>query len=280
MNTIYQHIAEKIKQADAILIGASNGLSISEGFNIFADNVWFQQHFADFRSKFAIHSILQGYFYDYQKANQHWAYIARLANLKRFHEHSTSMMQNLYQLVSNKPHFVLTSNTEDHFTLAGFKSENVFELEGKITESHCAAHCHDGVYDNSEALKAMENHTQTTELPDYLLPKCPKCGGDMKVNIGHGERFFSTSHWQVKQRDLQGFLQQHSGKIILVLEFGIGFRNQLIKAPLMNLVASQPNAFYVTFNKGELYIPEQIAHQSLGVDGDIADALEAIISYL
>ena len=34
----YQAIAEKIKQADAVLIGASNGLSITEGLHIFADN--------------------------------------------------------------------------------------------------------------------------------------------------------------------------------------------------------------------------------------------------
>ena len=31
-------IAEKIKGADAILIGASNGLSITEGLHLFADD--------------------------------------------------------------------------------------------------------------------------------------------------------------------------------------------------------------------------------------------------
>ena len=31
-------IAEKIKRADAILIGASNGLSITEGLHLFADD--------------------------------------------------------------------------------------------------------------------------------------------------------------------------------------------------------------------------------------------------
>ena len=32
-------IAEKIKNADAILIGASNGLSITEGLHLFADKM-------------------------------------------------------------------------------------------------------------------------------------------------------------------------------------------------------------------------------------------------
>ena len=31
---VYQLVREKIAQADAILMGASNGLSISEGFNL------------------------------------------------------------------------------------------------------------------------------------------------------------------------------------------------------------------------------------------------------
>lgn len=34
-----------IKDADALLISASNGLSISEGFNIFADNQDFEKYF-------------------------------------------------------------------------------------------------------------------------------------------------------------------------------------------------------------------------------------------
>ena len=45
----YQEIAEKIRQSDAILIGASNGFSISEGLHIFADNEKFDRIFGDFK---------------------------------------------------------------------------------------------------------------------------------------------------------------------------------------------------------------------------------------
>ena len=38
-------IAEKIREADAILIGASNGLSITEGLHLFADNAAFDELF-------------------------------------------------------------------------------------------------------------------------------------------------------------------------------------------------------------------------------------------
>lgn len=48
---LYQEIAQRLKDADTVIIGASNGLSISEGLNIFADDLWFQENFGDFRGK-------------------------------------------------------------------------------------------------------------------------------------------------------------------------------------------------------------------------------------
>ena len=40
---VYQEISQIIKEADGILIGASNGLSIAEGYNIFADDDGFRK---------------------------------------------------------------------------------------------------------------------------------------------------------------------------------------------------------------------------------------------
>lgn len=44
----YKEIVAKLKEADAILIGASNGFSISEGLHIFADNQAFEEVFGGF----------------------------------------------------------------------------------------------------------------------------------------------------------------------------------------------------------------------------------------
>ena len=48
---VYQEISQIIKEADGILIGASNGLSMAEGGNIFADDAWFQENMGDFQKK-------------------------------------------------------------------------------------------------------------------------------------------------------------------------------------------------------------------------------------
>ena len=47
-----------IDKADAILISASNGLSISEGYNIFANNDDFKKHFSAFQ--YGVQNIIQG----------------------------------------------------------------------------------------------------------------------------------------------------------------------------------------------------------------------------
>ena len=62
----------------------------------------------------------------------------------------------------------------------------------------------------------------------------------------------------------------------MVLELGIGWRNQLIKAPLMRLVAREPHAAYVTINRGEVHIAEDIREKSFGLDGRLEELLPAL----
>lgn len=269
-------IREKIDKADAVLIGASNGLSISEGFNLFADDNWFQQNFGDFRAKYGIRSVLQGAFFHFPLQEEKWAFWSRLVYRKSIATQPSRMMLNLYKLVAGKDYYVVTSNGEDHFIPAGFAPERVFEMEGKFTEMCCEQGCHDAAYPNREAIKRMVMAEQGGLVPSDLLPKCPKCGGDMKIHVAADQSFFRSASWQKKQAEYQNFVQKHHNNQLVILELGVGWRNQLIKVPFMQLASVEPQATYVTFNKGEIYIPPEIAAKSIGVDGDIGIAISAI----
>ena len=74
----------------------------------------------------------------------------------------------------------------------------------------------------------------------------------------------------------QNFLKTYHWKKLVVLELGIGWRDQLIKAPMMRLVASEPNATYVTLNLGEIYITDNIKEKSFGLDGRLDELLPAL----
>ena len=77
----YKEIAAKLKEADAILIGASNGFSISEGLHIFADNQAFEEVFGDFKRAYGIRNILSGLFADWPSEEVKWAFLSRLIRL-------------------------------------------------------------------------------------------------------------------------------------------------------------------------------------------------------
>ena len=187
------------------------------------------------------------------------------------------LMQALHELVKDKRHFVVTSNTDDHFAMAGFDRKNIFELEGNMGEMQCANGCHDTTYFSRDVIHAMLEHEEGMNIPEQYLPKCRKCGGAMQPHIQIDTNFVYDRIWRERNRDYQSFIETFHGKHLLILEFGIGARNQMIKAPFMKLAYSEPEAFYITFNKGEVYIPEQIAEKSMGVDGDLAVIIPEIL---
>lgn len=95
----------------------------------------------------------------------------------------------------------------------------------------------------------------------------------MQVHMAMDRNFIPETE---SQKRLEDFLEQYHGKKLVILELGIGWRNQLIKAPLMQLAAREPQAVYVTVNLGEIFIPDEIRDKSYGLDGDLAEILHEL----
>ena len=133
MEEKYKQIAEIIRDADGILIGASNGLSIAEGYNIFTNDERFQSYFSDFQKKYGFRSLIQGSFSRFESENEMWSYYSRMAYYYMYHTQPNTLMQTLYALVKDKPYFVVTSNTDDHFAMAGFERQHIWELEDIVS---------------------------------------------------------------------------------------------------------------------------------------------------
>ncbi len=267
----YDRILEKIKEADGILIGASNGLSIAEGYNIFANDERFYNHFSDFQKKYGIKSLIQGSFFDFPTENEKWSYYSRMAYYYMYHTKPSSLLQSLYELIKEKPYFIITSNTDDHFARAGFKRKYILELEGSMKDMQCIKGCHNSVYSNKDLLVSMHEKESGMKIPTKLIPKCPICGGAMQIHVPINSFFIQSEEWYVRNEDYKKFINHYHNKKLLILEFGVGIRNRMIKAPLMKLADSEPNAFYITFNKGDdIYIPVQLKNKALGIDGDLS----------
>ena len=130
METSIEKAREAIQEADMIIIGASNGLSISEGYNIFADNEMFRQQFGDFREKFGLRNVLDGIFSENMDLINRQEFLKRLVKLWIEDYEPSVTMSNLYSLVKDKPYFILTTNADEHLEAVGFDPEKVWEIEG------------------------------------------------------------------------------------------------------------------------------------------------------
>lgn len=276
MKEKFKNIYNAIQEADALLIGASNGLSISEGYNIFADDLWFQENFGDFRGRYGIRNILQGLFFLYPSEESKWAFFSRLISRKCYLEQPGPIMEDLHRLAGSKDYFIVTSNGEDHFAPAGFDRDKIFEMEGRLTQSRCRNGCGADPYENRDEILKMAEAEKDGQIPSELIPRCSCCKGPVTVNMADSNTFFQTEQFQKKMQDYQDFIKKYHGKKLVILELGVGWRNRMIKEPFMNLAASEPGSTYITFNKGEIYIPSEITGKSIGVDGDIGKALKEI----
>ena len=63
-------IKEKMKEADAVIIGAGAGFSTSAGFTYSGER--FEKYFSDFRKKYGFTDMYSGGFYPYQTLEEYW----------------------------------------------------------------------------------------------------------------------------------------------------------------------------------------------------------------
>ena len=268
-----KEIAEKIKNADAILVTAANGFSISEGLNLFANDDSFRSLFGDFQSKYGVQNIFQGMSTLYPDLVDEWKFNSRVIDKYVIQYSGSKLMSDLKSVLNNKNYFIVTSNTEHHFHLAGLKSDNIFEIEGNLTQMHCMKESNPEFVSTIDLAKKFGKDDEAGVSNPDLVPKCKNDGEAMRLNISTEPSFIPDKSAQNRFTD---FIRDNANKNIVVLEMGIGPRNQLIKGPIMSLVSQIPDATYVSINKGELNIPDDIKSKSFGIDGDLTETISKI----
>lgn len=265
-------LCEKIKAADAILIGAANGFSISEGYHLFADNEAFREMFGDFREKYGIRCLLQGMTHIYPSEEEKWIFWSRVIS-RYVHAYKKSpQMEYLQKIIGEKPYFIVTTNGEAHFQAAGFLQEDIYEAEGNLTQMQCERPCHNKLYPVRERVEEMAKALERGESIARRTPRCPVCGGPMHLHYAVHPGFFIPGQGVAKR--YKDFLEQYGSRRLAILELGVGPQNPWIKEPFLRLATQGPQVTYIMVNKGEIYIPEEIRDRAYGLEGDLAEILE------
>ena len=148
---------EKLKntllKADAVVIGAGAGLSASAGMTY--DDERFRTHFADFESKYGFHDMYAGGFYPYKTEEELWAFWSRNIFINRYAQPASRVYPDLLKLVRHKEYFVITTNVDHCFQLAGFDKARLFYTQGDYGLFQCAKPCSEVTYDNENLVRRM-----------------------------------------------------------------------------------------------------------------------------
>lgn len=126
-------IGRALSEADLVIIGASNGLDIAEGLNLFCADAHFREAYGNLAQADGIGCILQGLASPDANVRRRWA--------ERFHQKEyvkyepSPLMNRLRHLTEHADTFVITCNIDGRFARAGFNENSVLETEGSIRTS-------------------------------------------------------------------------------------------------------------------------------------------------
>ncbi|HCA05389.1 MAG TPA: Sir2 silent information regulator family NAD-dependent deacetylase [Ruminococcaceae bacterium] len=271
-------IKEKIKNADAVIIGAGAGLSTAAGFVYSGER--FDRNFSDFGKKYGFKDMYTGGFVMMRYSpEEFWAYWSRNIYVNRYSDPPKDTYKKLLKLVKNKDYFVLTTNVDHCFQKAGFDKRRLFYTQGDYGLFQCSVPCHDKTYDNLQTVKEMLSRQKNMKIPSELVPQCPVCGKPMTLNLRSDDTFVQDEGWYKASERYSDFLRRHEGLNVVFLEIGVGYNTPgIIKIPFMEMTAKNPNAVYICLNYDDDFVPDVIRERSVSLKGDADKLLSDIIN--
>lgn len=270
-----EELKDILSRTETVVIGAGAGLSASAGLTYAGER--FQKHFADFIAAYHLTDMYTAGFYPYDSAEEYWAYWSRHICVNRYDPSPGKPYRDLLDLVKDKDYFVLTTNVDHQFQLAGFDKQRLFYTQGDYGLWQCSRPCHLKTYDNEAAVRRMVAEQRDRRIPTELLPRCPVCGAPMAMNLRCDHRFVEDAGWHAACGRYESFLRRHDRGPVLYLELGVGGNTPgIIKYPFWQLTAANPQAIYACINLDEAVCPPEIRKRSLGIAGDIGQVLEIL----
>jgi NAD-dependent SIR2 family protein deacetylase len=286
-----ERLEEAFDRADAIVVGAGAGLSTAAGFTYSGER--FERWLGLWGRRYGFADMYSGGFYPYATLGEFWGYWSRSILANRYEAGVGRPYAQLVGLLARRDHFVLTTNVDHQFQLAGEPRERLFYTQGDYGLFQCSKPCHAKTYDNEEQVRAMvaavdesiaeqraagvADEELDLSVPEELVPRCPVCGRPMTTNLRSDDTFVEDEGWHAAARRYEAYLHEHAHGSVLYLELGVGGNTPgIIKLPFWQLAEQNRDATYACVNLGESFAPNRIADRSILIDADIAQVMDAL----
>lgn len=286
-----QRLKDEIRSCDAVLIGAGAGLSTSAGLTYSGER--FEKCFFDFSKSFGIKDMYSGGFYPFPKKEIFWAWWSRHIYFNRYIDAPKPVYKDLLEIIKDKDYFVITTNVDHRFQMAGFYKNRLFYTQGdyglfQSTDVNCKINYYNKdwvekalevqgfIKDNNGFYKVPEDKKILMEIPSEFIPKTPE-GFDVTTNLRIDDSFLEDDGWHRASGNYADFLRRHENLHVLFLELGVGANTPIIiKYPFWQMTYDNENSIYACLNLKEAFCPENINDRSICIDGDIGEVLKEL----
>lgn len=216
---LLQEAARLIERAEAVAIFAGAGMGVDSGLEQYRgkDGLWTKS--ITLNNKAINYYDLMKPVAFKEEPELAWGLIGFLMD-KYDQTQPHAGFSILKELVRKKKHFIVTSNTDEHFQKAGFNKNRIFEIHGSIYNSQCMYNIECETWETE--YPTINNETITASPP---FPMCPVCNSECRPNTYLFEDDFfvpaNSADQQFRYMEWQETITTNY-KNIVALEIGAG----------------------------------------------------------
>ncbi|MCR5821613.1 MAG: Sir2 silent information regulator family NAD-dependent deacetylase [Bacteroidales bacterium] len=247
-------LRQAIKCADHIIIGAGSGFSTAAGLDYVGED--FRREFAPWIERYGITDLYSSSFYPFESLEEYWACWAKHIWFCRYRTGALPLYKQLRELFPKA--FVVTTNVDAQFELAGFPMDNIFATQGDYGRFQPANGNPPITWSNRRWVEQVLPLIYDCRIPSNMIP-LTEDGRPAAMNLRVDDTFVEDEHWHRQARRYSDFVQETSQCNLLLLEFGIGYNTPgIIRLPFEQMAQRFPHTTLVRFNRDnpEAYIQD------------------------
>ena len=238
-------LRQAVQEADHIIIGAGSGLTTAAGIDYAGDD--FRREFAPWIERYGFTDLYTSSFYPFETPEEYWAYWAKHIWFSRYRTGATELYKT--HLHRFPEAFIVTTNVDAQFELAGFPTERIFATQGDYRWFQPASGSPKTLVDNREWVFSVLPHIHECRIPTEMIPSMPD-GSPASLNLRVDDTFVEDFHWHQQARRYTDFVHRASQDNLLLLEFGIGYNTPgIIRLPFEQMAQRFPHTTLVRFNR-------------------------------
>ena len=131
MNETLSAVRTLLREAEAVVVGAGSGMSAAAGLTYAGRR--FHEKFGDFIEHYGMTDMYSAGFYPFSTQEEKWSYWSRHIYYNRYDVRIGKPYLDLLQLVKDRNYFILTTNVDHQFQMAGFPEERIFAVPVSYT---------------------------------------------------------------------------------------------------------------------------------------------------